>query len=142
MFNNALLSINERDEIISAPRVFEINNFLSQTEVDHILYLTTGMSLHRSTTSGDTGEKTARNRVRETRTSLNAWVYRERDAIVDTVYRRAADLLRIDEALLRPRSRDEYSHLSSQASLAEALQVSRWRGGAREPARGCCRQNP
>lgn len=112
-----------------APRVFEINNFLSQTEVDHILYLTTGMSLHRSTTSGDTGEKTARNRVRETRTSLNAWVYRERDAIVDTVYRRAADLLRIDEALLRPRSRDEYSHLSSQASLAEALQLVHYKPG-------------
>ena len=35
-----------------APRAFEIKNFLSETEVNHIMYLTTGMKLHRSTTSG------------------------------------------------------------------------------------------
>merc|ERR1739848_577232 len=107
--------LNMTLKVISCvPRAFEITNFLSQTEVDHIMFLTTGMKLHRSTTSGDNGKDEDRNRVRETRTSLNTWVYRERDTMVDTIYRRAADLLRIDEALLRPRSADEHPHLSKQ----------------------------
>ena len=107
----------------SAPRAFEISNFLSQTEVDHIMYLTTGMKLHRSTTAGDSGPDPDRDHSSETRTSLNTWVYREKDTIIDSIYRRAADLLRIDEALLRPRSADEHAHLSSTRSLAEALQL-------------------
>jgi hypothetical protein len=110
-----------------APRAFEIKNFLSQAEVDHIMYLTTGMKLHRSTTAGANGqlskEDLERDDTRSTRTSLNTWVYREKDYIMDTIYRRAADLLRIDEALLRPRSPDEHTHLNSQRSLAEALQL-------------------
>mmetsp|Transcript_21778 Transcript_21778/g.52659 ORF Transcript_21778/g.52659 Transcript_21778/m.52659 type:complete len:534 (+) Transcript_21778:52-1653(+) len=106
-----------------APRAFEISNFLSQTEVDHIMYLTTGMKLHRSTTAGDSGPDPDRDQSSETRTSLNTWVYREKDTIIDSIYRRAADLLRIDEALLRPRSADEHAHLSSTRSLAEALQL-------------------
>lgn len=110
-----------------APRAFEIKNFLSQAEVNHIMYLTTGMKLHRSTTAGSdnqlTKEDLEQDDTRNTRTSLNTWVYREKDAIMDTIYRRAADLLRIDEALLRPRSQDELPHLTSKRSLAEALQL-------------------
>ncbi|KAL7444622.1 hypothetical protein ACHAXM_009540 [Skeletonema potamos] len=105
-----------------APRAFEINNFLSQTEVDHIMYLTTGLKLHRSTTAGE-ASGTERDQTRNTRTSLNTWVYREKDQIIDTIYRRAADLLRIDEALLRPRSTDEYPNMGTQGSIAEALQL-------------------
>lgn len=105
-----------------APRAFEINNFLSPTEVDHILYLTTGMDLHRSTTAG-TDSGTKRDQTRDTRTSLNTWVYREKDQIIDTIYRRAADLLRIDEALMRPRSKEEYPKMGTQGSIAEALQL-------------------
>ncbi|KAL7524918.1 hypothetical protein ACHAXR_002655, partial [Thalassiosira sp. AJA248-18] len=108
---------------LSAPRAFEIDNFLSQTEVDHIMYLTTGMNLHRSTTAGDTTVDAERDSTRNTRTSLNTWVYREKSTIIDTIYRRAADLLRIDEALLRPRSKEEYPHMKSSGSLAEALQL-------------------
>lgn len=107
----------------SAPRAFEIDNFLSQTEVDHIMYLTTGMKLHRSTTAGGSDRDASRDSTASTRTSLNTWVYREKDTIVDTIYRRAADLLRIDEALLRPRSKDEYPHMKNSKSLAEALQL-------------------
>lgn len=122
--------LNMTLKVIScAPRAFEITNFLSPTEVDHILYLTTGMKLHRSTTAGDTTADKDRNRARDTRTSLNTWVYRERDAMIDTIYRRAADLLRIDEALLRPRSRDEHPHLSKRGSLAEALQLVHYEPG-------------
>lgn len=104
-----------------APRAFEIKNFLSQTEVEHIMYLTTGMELHRSTTAGS--QDASRDQTRNTRTSLNTWVYREKDQIIDTIYRRAADLLRIDEALMRPRSKDEYPKMSSRGSIAEALQL-------------------
>ena len=110
-----------------APRAFEIKNFLSPAEVGHIMYLTTGMKLHRSTTAGSNGQLTKedleKDDTRNTRTSLNTWVYREKDAIIDTIYRRAADLLRIDEALLRPRSPEEHPHVSSKRSLAEALQL-------------------
>ncbi|KAL7544378.1 hypothetical protein ACHAWF_007763 [Thalassiosira exigua] len=82
-----------------------------------------------STTAGDNTREKDRERdsTRDTRTSLNTWVYREKDPIVDAVYRRAADLLRIDEALLRPRTKEEhdrkYPHLQSVGSLAEALQL-------------------
>lgn len=106
-----------------APRAFEINDFLSQVEVDHIMYLTTGLSLHRSTTAGGAERDEERDHTKDTRTSLNTWVYREKDAIMDTIYRRAADLLRIDEALLRTRSTDEYPHMDNSRSLAEALQL-------------------
>lgn len=107
-----------------APRAFEIVHFLSQAEVNHIMYLTTGMDLRRSTTAGDVDAKDAeRDSTRNTRTSLNTWVYRETDVIIDTIYRRAADLLRIDEALLRPRSKEEHPQLSKSSSLAEALQL-------------------
>ena len=88
------------------------------------MYLTTGLSLVRSTTAGGAETDAAeRDHTKDTRTSLNTWVYREKDAIMDTIYRRAADLLRIDEALLRPRSVDEYPHMDNTRSLAEALQL-------------------
>ena len=86
------------------------------------MYLTTGMKLHRSTTAGDSKEEERRD-IRSTRTSLNTWVYREKDLIIDAIYRRAADLLRIDEALLRPRSADEYPEVRNTRALAEALQL-------------------
>ena len=111
--------------ISCAPRAFEIENFLSASEVEHVLHLTSGLSLRRSTTSGgddrDRGEEEPAEET--TRTSLNTWVYREKDAIVDAIYRRASDLLRIDEALLRRRSPDEYPEMGNSDSLAEALQL-------------------
>jgi len=115
--------LNMTLEVLScAPRAFEIKNFLSKTEVEHIMYLTTGMDLHRSTTAG--GESgTERDQTRNTRTSLNTWVYREKDQIIDTIYRRAADLLRIDEALMRARSMDEFPKMKSKTTIAEALQL-------------------
>lgn len=104
-----------------APRVFEIRNFLSEVEVDHIMELATGMKLRMSTTrAGNAGE--ARTDA-ATRTSRNSWVAREKSPIVDAIYRRAADLLRIDEALLRRRSSEEFPHLPSRGSIAETLQL-------------------
>ena len=50
-------------------------------------------------------------------------MYREKDQIIDTIYRRAADLLRIDEALMRPRSKEEFPRMGTSGSIAEALQL-------------------
>ena len=103
------------------PRVFEIQNFLSEIEVDHILQLATGMNLRRSTTraSGTAQETTSE----ATRTSRNTWVSRTKSPIVDAIYRRAADLLQLDEALLRRRTADEYPDLGTKGSIAEDLQL-------------------
>eukprot|EP00592_Proboscia_alata_P009378 CAMPEP_0194357626 /NCGR_PEP_ID=MMETSP0174-20130528/5087_1 /TAXON_ID=216777 /ORGANISM="Proboscia alata, Strain PI-D3" /LENGTH=453 /DNA_ID=CAMNT_0039127735 /DNA_START=340 /DNA_END=1698 /DNA_ORIENTATION=+ len=104
-----------------APRVFEIKNFLSQVEVDHVIHLATGMKLMDSTVSGSDGAKGRQSS--STRTSKNTWVDRSRSPIIDSIYRRASDLLRIDEALLRSRGEDEVPSVKSKSSIAEALQL-------------------
>eukprot|EP00588_Corethron_pennatum_P004166 CAMPEP_0194301458 /NCGR_PEP_ID=MMETSP0169-20130528/61804_1 /TAXON_ID=218684 /ORGANISM="Corethron pennatum, Strain L29A3" /LENGTH=224 /DNA_ID=CAMNT_0039051703 /DNA_START=35 /DNA_END=706 /DNA_ORIENTATION=+ len=89
------------------PRVFEIRNFLSPVEVEHILELTTGLRLRKSTTSGDQHHDADATDKTNTRTSTNTWIHRPRTPLVDAVYRRAADVLGLDEALLRDRDRGE-----------------------------------
>lgn len=107
-----------------APRAFEIHNFLSDAEVEHILKLAQGIDLKLSST-GDisSGEKVVTEDTRRTRTSFNSWVERERSPIVDSIYRRAADLLRIDESLMRHRGASEHPELPTQKSVAESLQL-------------------
>jgi prolyl 4-hydroxylase len=107
-----------------APRVFEIKNFLSRTEVDHILKLAGGVTLARSSV-GDVGagKSKAESKQTETRTSFNSWVQRGESPIIDAIYRRAADLMRIDEALLRKRDSTERPDYESLGSLAEHLQL-------------------
>lgn len=107
-----------------APRAFEIQNFLSDAEVEHILKLAQGIDLKLSST-GDTrsGEKAVAADSRRTRTSFNSWVEREKSPIVDAIYRRAADLLRIDESLMRLRGDSEHPELPTKKSVAESLQL-------------------
>lgn len=113
-----------------APRVYMIDDFLSDVEVDHFLQLATGMKLSRSTTSGNfADEKVEKNGVANTRTSENSWVYRHASPIIDSIYRRAADLLHIDEALMRPRTAEEFPGVPSKHSIAEALQLVRYTEG-------------
>jgi prolyl 4-hydroxylase len=69
------------------------------------------------------GEKQAIEDTRRTRTSYNSWVKREQSPIIDAVYRRAADLLKIDEALLRFRSDEEFPDLPTKRSIGEQLQL-------------------
>lgn len=104
-----------------APRVFEVKNFLSETEVLHILELATGMKLDPSSTkAGAVGES----RVDDaTRTSRNSWIRRERSPIIDAIYRRAADLMKMDESYLRLRSHQEMPDLSFKGANAEQLQL-------------------
>jgi prolyl 4-hydroxylase len=108
-----------------APRVFEIKHFLSDVEVDHFMDLAGVMDLEESSVSGSTDDiKVSQNRLRSsTRTSTNTWVGRNASPIIDTVYRRAADLLHIDEKLFRSRNLDEYPNISSTRSSAEPLQL-------------------
>eukprot|EP00568_Trieres_chinensis_P003704 CAMPEP_0183311212 /NCGR_PEP_ID=MMETSP0160_2-20130417/35736_1 /TAXON_ID=2839 ORGANISM="Odontella Sinensis, Strain Grunow 1884" /NCGR_SAMPLE_ID=MMETSP0160_2 /ASSEMBLY_ACC=CAM_ASM_000250 /LENGTH=203 /DNA_ID=CAMNT_0025475721 /DNA_START=17 /DNA_END=625 /DNA_ORIENTATION=+ len=101
------------------PRAFEIQNFLSPIEVRHIIALATTMNLAAS----QTGEGSSKSDIRKIRTSRNTWVGREESPIIDAVYRRAADLMRIDEALFRYRGDGEYKELGTDRSIAEKLQL-------------------
>jgi prolyl 4-hydroxylase len=110
-----------------APRVFEIENFLSQAEVNHILELAGGIELSESTT-GDVGTKSKpispeEDKRSKTRTSKNSWVQREQSPIIDAIYRRSADLIRIDEALLRRRSHNEHPDWPTKKTVSESLQL-------------------
>ena len=101
-FENKVMHTDHRKEeleltlkvISCAPRVFEIENFLSDAEIEHMFQLSTNLTFQNSTTS---------NRVEDpsVRSSTNAWLYRETSPIVDSIYRRAADVLKIPEHLLR-----------------------------------------
>jgi prolyl 4-hydroxylase len=118
--------LNMTMKVIScAPRAFEIQNFLSEIEVEHLLNLASTFDLELSSTgdilNGEKAEKGAD--TRRTRTSMNSWIPREQSQIVDAIYRRAADLLRIDEALMRRRSADEYPDLETKQTIAESLQM-------------------
>lgn len=104
-----------------APRAFEIRNFLSPIEVDHIVHMATGMKLHISSTSG--GGEGKRSTDSSTRSSRNSWVKRMRSPITDSIYRRTADLMRIDEALLRARDPDERPDVPFKSTAAEDLQL-------------------
>ena len=117
-----------------APRVFEIPNFLSETEVDHILKLATGAGLKRSTVGDVGGNKKEEikgndNPIAKTRTSTNSWLSRETSPVVDAIYRRAADVMRIDEALLRHRHEDEFPEWPHPKSVAEKLQLVHYSEG-------------
>ena len=98
-----------------------IDNFLSDVEVDHLLELGRDMDLHESTT----GQEKRANKS-TSRTSRNTWVDREQTSIVDTIYRRAADVIKIDEALLRWRHEEEdhiSRKISSRSKICESLQL-------------------
>jgi hypothetical protein len=71
--------------ISTVPRVFEIKNFLSRPEVDHIMELATGMTLGESSTGSNAKTRT---RVSNTRTSRNSWISRDRSVILDSIHRR------------------------------------------------------
>lgn len=90
------------------PRAFQLDNFLSEAEVDHMLEVIGRHEMQRSTTGSvcnkDDGESC---HVSGERTSTNTWVRRDESPILDAIYRRAADALRLDEALLRRRDSNE-----------------------------------
>ena len=78
------------------PRVFIIENFLSSYEA-RVIIDTAIPRLINSTVGNKDGGGT---RASDTRTSSNAWISRTTSPFFDALYRRAADLIRVDEALL------------------------------------------
>eukprot|EP00978_Attheya_sp_CCMP212_P014369 scaffold36530_cov47-Attheya_sp.AAC.2 len=58
-----------------------------------------------------------------TRSSQNTWVPRDSTPVVDSIYRRAADLLKIDESLLRERSKSEGREELGKKPITESLQM-------------------
>jgi hypothetical protein len=111
-----------------APRVLEIPNFLSPVEVDHVLELAAGIKLSLSLT-GEEADRSNEQKKSSTRTSYNSWVPREKSPVIDAIYRRAADLLRIDEALLRLRGKSERPDVKVRGSIAEDLQLVHYQDG-------------
>ena len=123
------------ETIACAPKVFKVDDFLSAVEVEHIKDLVTdgsrNITLSRSTVHpggvsnyGNDAEKSENEQVdAATRSSTNAWIEREASPIVDSIYRRAADLLGIDESLLRHRSNEEHPELATDHSIAERMQL-------------------
>jgi len=98
-----------------APRAFAIEGFLSDAEAEHIKdNVRTKHSLERSTTNGHKSE---------TRTSSTTWINRAEDPVLDSIFRRVADVLRIDEALFRDRLPDERPDMPTRARINEDLQI-------------------
>mmetsp|Transcript_14150 Transcript_14150/g.20899 ORF Transcript_14150/g.20899 Transcript_14150/m.20899 type:complete len:599 (-) Transcript_14150:148-1944(-) len=116
-----------------SPRVFEIQNFLSHAEVDHIVHMATGIKLKVSSTSAG-GSGSNRHSDAKTRTSKNSWLDRNRSPIIDTIYARAASLMQFDEALLRTRDYTEEQRfkeagLTHRQSNGEYLQLVHYEVG-------------
>jgi len=120
-----------------SPRVFEIKNFLSRVEVDHILAMAKyyNSTMEESLVHPGGGKlnepkkKGSGQKDKESRSSTSTWLHRGSSPILDAVYRRAADVLQIDESLLRHRNEYEKSDLSTHHSIAEALQLVRYTKG-------------
>lgn len=91
-----------------SPRLLEVPNFLSPAEVQHLLDLANKQGWERDVVS-------------------ETFIAREDTPIIDAIYRRAADLKRVDEALMRGRDVDERPDVKVPFSLAEKLRLVRYR---------------
>jgi prolyl 4-hydroxylase len=109
-----------------SPRVFEIQNFLSRVEVEHLLSLARGSG----SSSFDPSQSTSPS---DGSTTSQTWIERHRDFMVDAIYKRAADVLQMNEALLRIRRKSEIPEfVDSDIGVAERLQVVNYRVGQAE----------
>jgi len=157
-----------------APRVFVIDNFLSQVEVDHLLEMArvfnTTTNPGNANDNGDNNDdgsftnkkkdpqskkkkkkkkkkkpsspstESNTNTKHATVPTTDSWIHREFSPVVDAIYRRTADLLHIDESLLRHRSEHSRTSSNTHHSLAEAVHVDRYGPGQGYPARHDCSQ--
>lgn len=108
--------------ISCSPRVFEIRDFLSDTEVQHLKNLIQEADLERSKVRSSSISQDSTSD--DTRTSRNTWIPRSTDVITDAIYRRAADVLHMDESLLRWRRPSEIPEFTeSKIAVSENLQA-------------------
>jgi prolyl 4-hydroxylase len=107
--------------VSGSPRVFEIRKFLSPVEASHLLAL-----VRNGGGSSDPGQST----TSDDATTRQAWIERHRDFMVDAIYKRAADVLQMNEALLRIRRKSEIPEfVDSDIGVAERLQVVNYQEG-------------
>ena len=91
-------------EVISLePRVFYIEKFLSNFEADSIIEYARPKIDVSQVGNYDAGGA----RVSSTRTSRNAWVQRTTSDVTETLFRRAADTLNLDETILHTNKNSE-----------------------------------
>ena len=88
-------AVNITIEVISLkPKIFAVENTISDAEADLVIQLA-DPKMRRSRAGTDGGY------VTETRTSETSWLDRKEHFILETIYRRAGDILKVDEALLK-----------------------------------------
>ncbi len=107
----------ELEVISTAPRAFIIKNFLNEFEVNAIISAANSRLHHSSVGDTETGAFES-----DVRTSSNAWLPRDLNEITDTLFRRAADLIQIDERHLH------------RSDAAEDMQVVHYQAGQRYDA--------
>lgn len=142
--NNTAMNMLLNAKVISvAPRVLEVKKFLSPVEVQHLISLASGtkgdMAMARSTVSASnvkikdssTKVRGATGDVADARTSTGGWIHREQDAIVDAIFCRVADLLNVDERLMRDKAPygDREPALPTHERIVEAMQLLRYGPG-------------
>lgn len=98
---------------IDGPRVFVIPDLMSDAECDHILRL--GKEVIRDSEVGNAGSGFKSN----SRTSMTGWLSRTKSPILETMQKRFADVLGLDERKL------------TSKELVEELQVVRYQHGQR-----------
>ena len=111
--NNATVPLTLK-VLSCAPRVLEVKKFLSPVEVQHLIDLASGtkgdVQMEPSIVSASNVLPESIKKVRgfkaDARSSTGGWIHREQDVIVDTIFRRVADLLNIDEHLMRDQDQD------------------------------------
>jgi hypothetical protein len=81
--------------IYPGPKVFLIKNLISEAEADHITTVGAPKVSRSMTGQADSAYES------DTRTSKTGWVPRTTSPIMEAIFRRVADLLKIDEGLLQ-----------------------------------------
>lgn len=105
-----------------APRVFEIDNFLSDIEVDHLIEIATIYNVTTDSIDVPAGKK----KKKRSNFESEAFIRREMSPIMDAIYHRSANILNIDESLLRHRNEHENSELNTHHSIAEAMHITQF----------------
>ena len=105
-----------------APRVMEIDNFLSDYECRYLIHMAQQKGLDPSTVEGASSLDT------RTRSSQTSWLSRQSGKMVETIYRRAADVLQIDESLLRHAS-PHHDSIASHHAVSEDMQLVHYQKG-------------
>jgi prolyl 4-hydroxylase len=102
-----------------APRIIAIDGFLSEVEADYIVDLANNKTLQRSTT----GMHGKDSHVSDVRTSRTTWISRNSSPIMNAIIRRGADVLNINEAMMRTRLPDEIPNVPFKNAINEELQI-------------------